>query len=330
MAWVRELAARVERLHVLCLEPRINDDVLPANVQVWSMGKERGVGKVRELLAFYATLLRLLPSVNAIFAHMIPRYAWLCAPLALPFGVPIYLWYTHRQITWELRLATKFCKAVFSAALESFPFYTSKLQAVGHGIDIGFFTADDQIVKDEPPLIIQVARLMPIKHHETLLRAIATGIEAQVAIVGSVPAGQDKGYLTRLQQLTTELNIGDRVRFTGSYTPEQVRDLYRRSTIAVNLSPPGLFDKAALESMITGVPTIVSNPAFDVLLGDHAALLQLRDPDDVDGLARSLRQLLQLDSAARERIAFDVQGRARTAHSLAGLMDRLVELMSTR
>lgn len=56
--------------------------------------------------------------------------------------------------------------------------------------------------------------------------------------------------------------------FAGNLPPEGVRDWYRRAAVAVNLSPVGLFDKAALEAMATGVPIIVSNPAFNSLLGD--------------------------------------------------------------
>ena len=50
------------------------------------------------------------------------------------------------------------------------------------------------------------------------------------------------------------------------------------------MSPVGLFDKAALESMACGVPTIVGNPAFAPLLGDYADLLLTGDAEDVAGL----------------------------------------------
>ncbi|MFN8421282.1 MAG: glycosyltransferase family 4 protein [Anaerolineae bacterium] len=330
--WVRELAARVQQLEVLCLEQRVKTSDLPANVHVWSMGKERGVGRVRELLTFYATLLRLAPSLDAIFAHMVPRYAWLAALVAVLFDVPIFLWYTHRQESRELHWATRVSKLVFTAAPDSFPLQTPKLRAVGHGIDTSFFAPDPQVPDDQPPLIVQVARLMPIKHQRTLLLALAVaikgGIDVRVAIVGNVPARQDAEYLTQLQQLASELGIADRVQFTGGLPAPDVRDLYRRATIAINLSPPGLFDKAALESMITGALTIVCNPAFDALLRDHASLLRIASPEDVDGLVLAIRSVLELDQATRDNIALDIQGRARTAHSLTGLMDRLVEVMS--
>lgn len=327
--WVRRMAARVEALDVLCLESRIPPDALPANVTVWSMGKDRGVGRAGRLLAFYRALFRLAPKIDAVFCHMIPRFAYLAAAVAMPFNLPLYLWYTHRQDNRELRLATAFCKQVFSAMPESFPFETPKLVAVGHGIDTAFF-APLNVAPASPPLIVQVARLMPIKHQGTLLRAVAAlpDLPLSVAIVGSVPAGQDVGYEAKLQEMARALGIADRVQFMGALPAEAVRDLCRRATVAVNLSPPGLFDKAALESMMVGTPTVVANPAFDGLLRDHARLLRVGAPDDVDGLAVSLRTLLTMPADARADIALDVVGRARIAHSLDGLMDRLVEIMA--
>jgi glycosyltransferase involved in cell wall biosynthesis len=328
--WVRGLAARVEHLDILCLEVNLPSGTLPANVTTHSMGKDRGYSRARELVEFYRVLFKLAPKIDAIFSHMIPRFAYLAYPVALPFNLPIYQWYTHRQDSRELRLATALAQHVISVVPESFPFQTPKLIAVGHGVDASFYAPDPTIPLTAPPLIVQVARLMPIKHQETLLAALSQIPDAQVALIGNVPAGHDEDYLTQLQTLVTVLGIADRVQFTGGLPAVQVRDLVRRATVAINLSPPGLFDKAALESMMIGTLTIVSNPAFDALLRDHASLLRIASPDAVDELTTKLRAILALPAETRDNIALDIQGRARTAHGLDGLMDRLVEIMRPR
>lgn len=329
--WVRCLAQRVEHLDVMCLEAYLPSDALPANVTAWTLGKERGKNRLRELIAFYRTLLRLAPRADACFSHMVPRYVWLAAPILMLFRMRQYLWFTHRQDSVELRLATALCNNVFSAVTDSFPFKTPKLRAVGHGVDTAFFAPNPAVPRDEPPLLVQVARLMPIKHQATLIRAVAElragGTDVMAVLVGNVPPGQDTSYEVELRAITESLGVADRVSFAGGLPATQVRDYYRRATLAINLSPPGLFDKAALESLTTGTPVIVSNPAFDALLRDHAPLLRISDPDDVNGLVRSIRDYLALSPDARARIALDIQGRARTAHSLNDLMDRLVGSM---
>ncbi len=316
LKWIRALAARVDRVDVIALERRQAD--LPANVFVQSMGKERGYGRPRELMTFYRTLGRIIRDVDVIFSHMTPRYVLTSAPYALLFGKPQVLWFTHRQASLELRLATAMCRYVVSAVPDSF----------GHGIDTAFYAPDPTCVPDNPPLIVYVARLMPIKRQEALLRAIGTGIDAQVALVGDVPAGHDASYLDTLKGLARELGIAERVTFTGGLLAEGVRDVLRRATLAVNLSPPGLFDKAALESMLVGVPTLVSNAAFDDLLGEHAPRLSIADPNDTRVLAERLRALLALPAAERHQMAGGIRERVKAAHSLDGLMDKLVALMA--
>ncbi len=300
---------------------------LPANVFVHSMGKERGYGRVRELLEYYRILWRLIRHVDVLFCHMTPRYSWLATPVAALFRKPQVLWYTHRQDDWELRLALMACRFVTTAVPDSFPIKSPKVRALGHGIGNNFFAPDLNSKPASPPLIVHVARLMPIKHQATLLRALGNVTEAHAAFVGAVPQGEDDFYLVQLQALAESLGVLDRVTFTGGISAEAVRDLYRRASVAVNLSPPGLFDKAALESMLTSVPTIVSNPAFDSLLGDDVGLLRIADPDDVQGLTSALKHLLALSADKRASLAQDIRERVIAQHSLDGLMDRLVAVM---
>src|SRR5439155_481899 len=98
LGWVRTLAARVDHLHVLCLEIQPVTEPLPGNVTVWSMDKERGASRVQELRAFYRVLLRVIGDVDVVFCHMIPRFAILAAPFAMLHRKPLILWYVHRQI----------------------------------------------------------------------------------------------------------------------------------------------------------------------------------------------------------------------------------------
>jgi glycosyltransferase involved in cell wall biosynthesis len=287
---------------------------------------------VQELRTFYSVLRRVIGEVDIVFCHMIPRFAVLAAPLVRLRHKPLIFWYAHRQSNLELRLALMLCSYIVTSTASAFPVPTKKVRVLGQGIDFDFFSPDPQCPLDNPPVITCVARLMPIKYHETLLRAVAEIPHVQLAVVGNVPAGQDTSYLSSLQNLTRTLGIADRVLFTGGLPPEGVRDIHRRAMVAVNLSPPGLFDKAALESMLCGVPTIVANPAFDPVLGDYAPLLRIANSDDTAGLAERLRALLApdfLDSAARQTMVQAIRERVQAAHSLDGLMDRLVALMES-
>jgi glycosyltransferase involved in cell wall biosynthesis len=339
--WVTRLAAYYERVDVITM--RAGRLAVPANVFVHSVGKERGYSEARRAVEFYRLLGGLLVARRyaACFAHMMPLFAAMGAPLLKPRRVPIVLWYTHRQVHRTLQLALKVSDQVVTAAADSFPLRTPKLRVLGHGIDTDFFKpgmAASTNGATPRSYIVQVARLMPIKHQATLIRAVAevrdiardAGKEAYAVLVGDVPDGQSEEYRGELQRLASDLNASDRVIFAGSQTPDGVRDWLRRASVAVNLSPAGLFDKAALESMAVGAPTIVSSSAFDPLLRDYSPLLRLNSPDDHAGLANRLRTVLAFNPFQRAALSSALRSRVTATHSLDSLIPRLVSVLGER
>ncbi len=328
--WAEALAARVERLDVLALE--VGKHSLPANVRVRSMGKEEGGGRPRELAGFYRGMASFLPHVDVIFVHMIPLYVVLAAPLAGLYRKPITLWYTHRSSGSLLPLAMRLVRHIATAHPTTFPLADPRVRALGHGIRLDAYQPDDDPPAD-PPLVLSLARLSPIKRHETLIQAAAILRDrygdppARFVIAGGRPGNGDSSYPDFLRAEIERLRVGDRVSLWGAIPADGVAAVFREASIALNASPPGLFDKAALEGMLCAVPTIVANPAFDDLLGDHVDLLRIPSGDDAPGLAERLAALLALTPEQRRAIGMEVRARVAAGHSLANLMDRLVALM---
>jgi glycosyltransferase involved in cell wall biosynthesis len=177
-----------------------------------------------------------------------------------------------------------------------------------------------------------VARLAPIKRQDVLIRAAAllaarADVGAfRVQLVGG-PVREEPDYPAALEALIRSCNPAPPVTLTGPLPHVQAMALLRRSAIAVNLSPPGLFDKAALEGMFAGKPTLVTNADFAPLLGDAADLLLLPPDADEAILAGRLARLLALTPDERVALGGELRARALAAHSLDSLMDRIVALM---
>lgn len=326
--WANALARHASAVDIVTM--RVGRLAVADNVRVYSVGRERGYSRGRRLLNFYGILARLLLThrYSACFAHMMPLFALLGGPLLRARGVPLTLWYTHRQPSAVLRGAAYWARRVVSADASSFPFPTPKLRALSHGIDTQFFTPGPQ-PPSSPFTVIHVARLMPIKGQETLLRAVAGEADVAIVLVGDVLEGYPDDYKRRLRSLAEELGLGNRALFTGNLPPQAVRDWYARATVAVNLSPVGLFDKAALESMSAALPTIVSNPAFDPILGEYAPLLRIAAPDDVDGLRERLRTLAAMPAEARALIGQRLRERVINHHDRDALIARLWRVLTT-
>jgi len=328
MRWVEMLAARLDHLDVICQEHA--NPPLPANVTLYSMGKEAGAGRIAQARRFTAHLRRLVPGVDGVFCHMIPRYVWFAAPWARLHGRPLLLWYTHRQITPELRLAARLVTHILTASAGSFPLASGKVRVMGHGIDAALFPAPEG--EDAPPVIAQVARLAHIKRQDALIRA-AVLLTARddvgtfrVQLIGG-PVKEEPDYPAALETLIRSCDPPPPVTLTGPLPHAEAMALLRRSAITVNLSPPGLFDKAALEGMFAGKPTLVTNADFAPLLGDAADLLLLPYEAGPETLAERLARLLALSPDERAALGAELRARALAAHSLDSLMDRIVALM---
>jgi len=328
MRWVETLAARLDRLDVICQEHA--DPLLPANVTLHSMGKETGAGRIAQARRFTAHLRRLVPGVDGVLCHMIPRYVWFAAPWTRLHGKPLLLWYTHRQVSAELRLAARLATHILTASPGSFPLPSGKVRVMGHGVDTALFPAPEG--EESPPAIVQVARLARIKRQDALIRAASLRAACddvgafRVQLVGG-PVEEEPGYPSALEALIRSLDPAPPVTLTGPLPHAEAAALLRRSAVAVNLSPPGLFDKAALEGMFAGKPTLVTNADFAPLLGDAADLLLLPPDADETALAERLARLLALMPEERAAIGAELRARALAAHSLDSLMDRVVALM---
>jgi glycosyltransferase involved in cell wall biosynthesis len=331
--WARALAARVDHLTIICQS--CGAAALPTNVAVHSMGKERGRGRPGQLLAFYRAAWRAVPACDAIFCHLIPRYAWLIAPLARLRGRPLNLWFTHRSTSLELRLAHAAAARVFTAVPDSFPFQSSKVAVVGHGIDAARFHPPDHAVeRPARPQVVIASRLSPSKYHHTMIEAAALMARQGAGEVDFFVLGHDTpeapAYRAELEAEIKRCGLADRFTFTGGVPQADLPAIYYRASAAINLAPPGHFDKAPLEAMLCGTPAIVASEAFAPVLGQYTDALLIDGPKDVEGLAARLTTLLAMDEAGRAQIGADLQRATHDAHDLDALMDRLVQMMARR
>lgn len=326
MRWVEELAARLDRLDVICQEHA--NPALPDNVCIYSMGKETGVGRIGQAWNLIRHLRCLAPSADGIFCHMIPRYVLFAAPWSRFRSKPLLFWYTHPSATIELKIASRLATHILSAAPGSFPLETPKLHVVGHGIDAEQFPFSDH--ENDPPEIVMVGRLSRIKRLDWMLRAASqahhqTGPFRLIFVGG--PVEHEPDYPAELKALAGSLDLAPAVTFTGPVPHAQVAAILHGCALTVNLMPPGAFDKAALEGMLTGKPTLVANPDFLPLLGDAGDVLYLPTDASDDDLCARLVHVLAMTPDERSALGRDLRARTLAAHSLDGLMNRLVDLM---
>lgn len=311
--WLNGLAQYFDQIEVVCLAA--GQSSLPPNVQVHSLGKEQGVGRLARALAFVPTIWGLRGQVDVVFCQFSPEYVLAVTPLAKLKGWPMALWYTHRHISMRLRLATALVDRILTASPESFQLSSDKVRVIGHGIDTERFRSGTQ-GPAQPVRLVAVGRRSPIKHYELLIEAVALliknlGMEnLAVRIVGGDEGNAPVGYAQTLQAQIDSAGLGKVVSLVGPVAYNQMPAEYQQAALHINLAPTGGMDKAVLEGMAAGVPTLMINQTFRPVLGPDADLLLIPQAQAA-AVAESLARILALSVA--ERLALGQRLRARVA-----------------
>jgi glycosyltransferase involved in cell wall biosynthesis len=328
--WIQALAKRVEFIHVITM--RAGRIEVPENVRVYSVGKEKGYSEPRRVVEFYRHLFHVLREdrINACFSHMIPVFTILAAPVLKAKKIPIVTWYLHPSLTFILKLAHHLSDKMVTALETSYPYRKDKLIVVGHGIDTDFFCPDGSS-PEEPPMILCVGRLSPVKDHPTLIRAAALlrerwGKPFRVVILGGPAGPKDEPYVRSLHQLVEELNLQDIVSFHPPVPQSALPNWYRRCTVLVNMTPTGSGDKVVWEAMACGRPCLAANEGFRETMGEYADQL-LFQYGDVISLAKRLLWILTLDEKRKYVMQEYLCQQVICMHSLDHLVDRLIEIL---
>lgn len=160
---------------------------------------------------------------------------------------------------------------------------------------------------NEVARLLCVGRLCPAKGQHILLAACRilkdSGFSFSLTLVGD---GSERGSL---EKFCRELQLEDRVLFTGALGQAEVREQYQAADIFVLPSFAEGVPVVLMEAMAMGLPVVSTNITGIPELIDHGRSGLLATPGDVDDLVRQLQRLLvehplrkRLGSAGRSRV----------------------------
>jgi glycosyltransferase involved in cell wall biosynthesis len=329
--WINALAERVE--HVIVITMMVGRLSVSHNVEVLSVGKEKGFSEARRLYEFYRLLWRVLRQkrVDACFAHMMPLFAVLGSPLLKAWRIPTLLWYAHSHVSAMLHLATFLVDRVVTANKSGFRIDTSKVRFIGHGIDTQRFPLISRCVSDgDRFVILSVGRISPIKKLEVVILALARLPSehlqhVELRFVGEPLRDDGKLYAESLKRLVDELELSGSVRFLPALAYERIHEAYASADVFVNSSDTDSVDKSVLEAICCGLPIITSNVAFVDLLGPELAPICVVPKNDPVALAERLLGCVEMTCAERRHMGLRLRKVVKKDHSLSALADRLVE-----
>lgn len=189
---------------------------------------------------------------------------------------------------------------------------------------------DDDLLRalrDGPPSVLTVGRVVPNKRHEDAIAAFAyyrarVAPDARLYCVGAHDEGG--AYHRYLRSLIRRLGLGDSVRFTGQVPDEHRGAYYRGCRVYLTMSEHEGFCVPIVEAMHLGLPAIgFDASAVPETMGDAGVLIGRKRHD---AIAEAIA-LLAGDTPLRARMI--EKGRAHAArYAPAAVEARLARMLS--
>jgi len=146
--------------------------------------------------------------------------------------------------------------------------------------------------KNKQDYILTVGRLSRFKNVDLLItafRKLAMELfEIKLVIVGE---GEDK---SRLEQLSADLELENRISFKGKITDEELAEVYQQARVTVICSYNEPFGLVPIESMINGTPVIAHNSGGPQETVRHSITGYLYN--DETELIRYIKEIFEADS----------------------------------
>jgi glycosyltransferase involved in cell wall biosynthesis len=325
---VRALAERVDAVTVIANEVGDRPASFGSNVEVVSLGKERGAGRFERAVRFERAMLEAARrGADAVLAHMCPEYVNLAAPVAKAHGMPTLLWFAHPARSTQLRVADRLADAVLTSLPGAYPLDSAKVHVIGQATDVEGLAPCPSLRRRRALRVVAIGRTSPSKGFDVVIRAVARcmerGTDLAVRIVGPSTTPAERHHRAQLERLIGERGLDGRVTIEPGVAPSEVRGIVCASDVLVNAMVAGSGDKVVFEAAALGRPVIVSNPAFRTLLRDLPLELTFAERD-ADALADRLRALAAANAATIRAVTNALRTRVIAEHSLDHWADAVV------
>ncbi len=266
--WLRAFAAKFPHIHAVGLRVGAHD--VPANVQVYSLGKESGGNRLLYILRFYRLAWTLRREYDAVFVHMNPEYVVLGGIFWRLMGKRVYLWRNHWAPGIVTDIAVALSHKTFCTSKSSYVAKYRKNVLMPVGIDTDMFRPVPGMER-KPRSILSLGRIAPSKNIHVMLEAFkilkSRGIDFTASMYGdALPKGA--GYLEDQKRFVRENNLSDNVVFYPGVKNSETPAIYSVHEVFVNASASGMFDKTIFEAVACGCTSIACSEDYRQFAGD--------------------------------------------------------------
>jgi glycosyltransferase involved in cell wall biosynthesis len=313
--WANWFASNGNEVHVITFNDQL--DYGYSGVTVHSVWKGESSAKllsrsIRSLRIFFR-LRGLVHEINpdVVHSHSMGSYAWIATVLNLrprvvtPWGIDLLIDVNTSLINkfltkWSLRSADLVTTDAeyFTDPLVQFGVQKSNLILVPFGTDISLFKPKSKDSTDELFTIVSTRTLNPVHSVEDLIAIIPDLVASNDSVRFVIVGGGVN--LEAFKNRISDLDLQDRVRFTGMLTENSLIEVLQSSDLYISTSPldAGLAASTA-EAMACALPVIHPDVADNALWADTSGGATYKANNQED-LKFSIAKLISLSESERD------------------------------
>lgn len=317
--WVNTISKDYNKVFLITLKKKTYN--VNSNVQVFSLYTDREI-KFIAFVRFYYFLIKILifNKIHRCFSHMNPLFILLTLGILRFKKIKTLLWYTHPNKTLKLKIACFFSDAIITASEYSFPIKSNKVHVIGHGVNSNLF--NNKIKPNDLKYITYVGRISKIKNIHILIESFSSLNNPNyiLMIVGDTITKEDINYKKELIKIVEKNKIQNKVIFKGPLNVEELKKIYSKTFIHINLTKRGSLDKVVIEAAMMGVISLVCNEGFRSIYGN---LYDEFSFDSTSSLLDKIRNTISLDDSYLKKIRNIIMNNAINEHSLDSMSARI-------
>ena len=328
-SWLSKFADEFESVDLISLNKSSNNQTEFKNVNIFGISESVKLSKINKYLKL-KNLVKDLTRKNdyaICFSHMSPLLSIIANWYNKNKKTISILWYTHpnpKELIKKivLYMSLFFNNKIVTASESSFPYFSKKVNVIGHAIDYDAFLIKKTNVSNNDFVIL--SRISKSKNLELSIDCFLKSKFNQysITVIGDAVTDTDMEYKAFL---TEKYRKNNNVIFKGMIPHKELPDILRSYSYHINSTPPGFYDKSVLETLAAGIYNFYLNADYDKHF-DPNSLNYTKFSSKQNSLTELLNSVYELNEKAILEIISFAQNSV-SKESIKTISDRVLSIV---
>ena len=266
-SWILKFSDVFESIDLITLNKDTSNQNKFKKVNIYGISESENLSKIAKFLKLKNIIQELTKKnkYSICFSHMSPLLSLIANLYNQDKTTISILWYTHpkpKELVKKIILYTSLLMndKVVTASESSFPYFSKKINVIGHAIDYSSFLNQKNSISNKDFVIL--SRITKSKNLEISIDCFLKSNfnQSTITIIGEAVTAEDMVYNSFLKKKYKKNN---NVIFKGMVPHKDLPNILKDFSYHINSTPPGFYDKSVLETLAAGIYNFYLNGDYD-------------------------------------------------------------------